>query len=161
MFINENARYSITEIMPLIEEYINAGTDVRIHVSGISLTPILHDRRDTVVLSVPQNIKKYDIVLHKRANGQYILHRIIKKKGNTLTIAGDFETEKEYPVYTDAVIAKVTAFVRNGKSYTPDDFVIKLYSFLWVLIFPFRHKVLYLLNVLRGNIDVKTKEKHN
>ena len=162
MFINENARYSINELMPLIKEYISAGTDVRLHVSGISMTPILHDKRDTVVLSKPDKIKKYDIVLHQRENGQYIMHRIIKKRGDVLTIAGDFEIEKEYPVYTDAVIAKVTSFVRNGKSYTPNDFVIRLYSFIWVLIFPFRYMVLNLLNRVRkvaGN--AKNKKKCN
>lgn len=162
MFINENARYSINELMPLIKEYISAGTDVRLHVSGISMTPILHDKRDTVVLSKPDKIKKYDIVLHQRENGQYIMHRIIKKRGDVLTIAGDFEIEKEYPVYTDAVIAKVISFVRNGKSYTPNDFVIRLYSFIWVLIFPFRYMVLNLLNRVRrvaGN--AKNKKKCN
>ncbi len=162
MFIDENARYSINELMPLIKEYINAGTDVRLHVSGISMTPILHDKRDTVVLSKPQKLKKYDIVLHQRENGQYIMHRIIKKRGDILTIAGDFEIEKEHPVYTDAVIAKVTSFVRNGKTYTPEDFIIRLYSFIWVLIFPHRYRVLNLLNwVRRIAKNAKNAKKRN
>jgi len=149
MIVNENGNYSINELMPLIKECLASGSDVRMQVTGISMTPILHNLQDTVVLSKPDNIKKYDIVLHRRENGQYILHRIIKKRGNVLTIAGDFETEKEHPVYEDMVIAKVTSFCRNGKDYTPDDFIIKLYSHLWVFIFPFRHQVLYILNVIR------------
>ena len=63
MFINENANYSINDIMPLIEESIKAGQSVRMQVSGISMTPILHDIRDTVVLEKAKEIKKYDIVL--------------------------------------------------------------------------------------------------
>ena len=149
MIVNENANYSINDLIPVIESCIASGSSVRMQVTGISMTPILHNLKDTVVLSKADTIKKYDIVLHKRANGQYILHRVIAKKGNVLTIAGDFETEKEYPVYEDMVIAKVTSFCRNGRNYTPEDFIIKLYSRLWVLIFPIRHQVLYTLNVMR------------
>ena len=128
MIVNENANYSINDLIPVIESCIASGSSVRMQVTGISMTPILHNLKDTVVLSKADTIKKYDIVLHKRVNGQYILHRVIAKKGNVLTIAGDFETEKEYPVYED---------------------MVKLYSRLWVLIFPIRHQVLYTLNVMR------------
>ena len=154
MFINENAAYSINDLMPLISASLDAGQKVRMKVSGISMTPILHDVRDTVVMEKPQKIKKYDIVLHKRANGQYILHRVVAKKGNVLTIAGDFETEKEYPVYEDQVIAVVTSFCRNGKNYRVTDFIIQLYSRVWVLIFPQRQNVLYLINVIRRKLHV-------
>ncbi len=154
MFINENAAYSIKDLMPLIKESIEAGQRVRMQVSGISMTPILHDMRDSVVLENPKEIKKYDIVLHQRTNGQYILHRIIKKRGNVLTIAGDFETEKEYPVYEKQVVAKVVSFCRNGKEYKVTDFIIWLYSRLWVFIFPQRQNVLYLLNVIRRKLHV-------
>lgn len=154
MIINENGNCSINDLMPVIEECIKNGSKVRMKVTGISMTPILHNLRDTVVLSSADSIRKYDIVLHRRENGQYILHRVIAKKGKVLTIAGDFETEKEYPVYEDMVIAKVTAFCRNGKDYTPDDFIIKLYSRIWVLIFPIRQQVLYILNLLRRIVHV-------
>ncbi len=154
MFINENAAFSINDLMPLIEDSLKCGQKVRMQVSGISMTPILHDVRDSVVLEKAEKVKKYDIVLHRRENGQYILHRIIKKKGNVLTIAGDFETEKEYPVYESQVIAKVTGFRRNGKDYKVTDFIIRLYSRLWVLIFPQRQNVLYLINVIRRKLHV-------
>ena len=154
MFINENAAFSINDLMPLIEESIKSGQKVKMLVSGISMTPLLHDVRDAVVLEKPDKLKKYDIVLHRRENGQYILHRIIKKKGDVLTIAGDFETEKEYPVYENQVIAKVTSFRRNGKEYKVTDFIIRLYSRLWLLIFPQRQNVLYLINVIRRKLHV-------
>jgi signal peptidase I len=154
MFINENAAFSINDLMPLIEESIKSGQKVKMQVSGISMTPLLHDVRDAVVLEKPDKLKKYDIVLHRRENGQYILHRIIKKKGDVLTIAGDFETEKEYPVYENQVIAKVTSFRRNGKEYSVTDFIIRLYSRLWLFIFPQRQNVLYLINVIRRKLHV-------
>lgn len=154
MIVNTNGRYSINELIPLIEECLASGGSVRIGVTGISMTPLLHNLRDTVVLKKPDRISKYDIVLHKRKNGQYILHRVIAKKGDILTIAGDFETEKEYPVSTDDVLAKVVSFCRNGKEYSADDFIIRLYAVLWVFIFPFRHQVLYLINFIRRRLHV-------
>lgn len=157
MVINENANYSINDIAPLIEECIARGSRIRIKVSGISMTPLLHNIKDSVVLAPKGDIKKYDIVLHKRENGQYILHRIVKKRGDVLAIAGDFETEKEYPVHTDAVIARVVSFCRNGREYSPEDFIIKLYSRIWVFIMPVRQQVLYGFNVLRRLFHVKRK----
>lgn len=154
MIVNENANFSTKDILPLVEECIKNGQKVKMQVAGISMTPILHDIRDTVVLRKADSVKKYDIVLYRRENGQYILHRVIGKKKNLLTMAGDFETEKEYPVNEDRVIAKVISFCRNGKNYSPDDFIIRLYSVLWVLIFPHRQRVLYLLNVIRRKLNV-------
>ncbi len=149
MIINENANYSEKDVMPLVEECIAGGMDVRMRVSGISMTPILHNIKDSVVLSKADKVKKYDIVLYKRANGKYILHRIIGRKKGAFVMAGDFETDKEYPVYENMIIAKVISFRRNGKDYTPEDFVIRLYSVLWVLVFPVRHWLLYTLNCIR------------
>ncbi len=157
MIVNENANYSINDVGPLIEECISTGTMIRLKVSGISMTPLLHNLKDSVVLSPAEKVRKYDIVLHKRENGQYILHRIIKKRGDVLTIAGDFEVEKEYPVSADAVIAKVVSFCRNGKEYKTDDFIIKLYSRIWVFIFPIRHQVLWGFNQIRRLVHVKRK----
>ncbi len=149
MIINENANYSEKDVMPLVEECLACGMDVRMKVSGISMTPILHNIKDSVVLTKTDRVKKYDIVLYKRTNGKYILHRIIGRKKGAFVMAGDFETEKEYPVYEDMIIAKVTSFCRNGKDYKPEDIVIRLYSVIWVLVFPVRQWILYMLNCIR------------
>ena len=149
MFIDNNARYSINDIVPLIKECISEGKKVNMRVTGISMSPLLHNRRDTVVLERADNLKKYDIVLHERKDGTYILHRIIKKKGDVLTIAGDFEIEKEYPVYTSQVIAKVSSFVRNGVYHDANEAFFRFYAIVWVAIFPFRIRALALLQFVR------------
>ena len=47
--------------------------------SGSSMLPLIRPDRDTVVIKrrIP---KKYDVVLYKRDNGKYILHRVLKIK---------------------------------------------------------------------------------
>ncbi len=136
---------SIRDIAPLIETAVSSGKEAKLTVTGYSMYPIFRSERDNVVLTAPNCLKKYDVVLYRRANGEYVLHRIIKISGDTLTIAGDNELVKEYPVYSSQVIAKMKSFVRNGREYPASAFWYRAYSVLWLIIFPLRHKTAWLL----------------
>ena len=140
--------FSINDLIPIIKDAIADGGSIRLTVTGISMSPLLINRRDSVVLSEPKDIKKYDIVLHQRANGNYILHRVIAKKGDVLTIAGDNEIKKEKNVDISCVIGKVVSFTRKGKNYTGNELWYKIYSRVWLLIFPFRYHVMALLRAI-------------
>lgn len=142
MIAHNNTSYSINELIGLITESVNSGKRVKIGVTGMSMFPLFKNGRDFVVLEHANCVHKYDIVLHKRESGQYILHRIIKKKGDLLTIAGDFEIQKEYPVNTSQVIARVTGFVRKGKECSCQNPFYRLYSVFWVVVFPVRYILL-------------------
>ncbi len=141
--------FSINDLMPVIKETIASGGSIRFTVTGISMSPLLINRRDSVVLSSPCNINKYDIVLHQRENGDYIVHRVIGKKGDMLTIAGDNEIKKEKDVNISCVIGKVVAFTRKGKNYTGNELWYKIYCRVWLLIFPFRYHVMALIRAIR------------
>ena len=76
-----------TKIIPnsaalkIIEEYINAGMSVKLKVRGNSMSPLLLDGIDSVMLH-PCNateLKHQEIILF-RYNGSFILHRIIQIK---------------------------------------------------------------------------------
>ncbi|MBQ4527661.1 MAG: S24/S26 family peptidase [Clostridia bacterium] len=128
----------MTDIAPHIEEAIAHGKKVKLTVTGNSMYPLFKDRRDRAVLSPIEKLKKRDVVFYKRQNGQYVLHRIVKKKGNMLTIAGDNETVKEYQVNVSDCIAVMESFERNSKESNVSDLWYKVYSFFWVAFFPFR-----------------------
>ncbi len=130
------------ELGPFIEENIKSGKKVNLTVTGDSMYPLFKSRIDTVVLDKTKNPGKYDIVFYKRDNGRYILHRILKEKKGAFVIAGDNETKKEYPVRKDQIIAKVTGFVRKGKSHSADELFYRVYAFVWVNLFPIRHIIL-------------------
>jgi hypothetical protein len=138
MIIN-SFKPSMHEIAPFIKDAIDAGKDVRLTVTGFSMYPLLRGGSDDVILTKADKIKKYDVVLFERENGEYIFHRVIKKKGSVLTIAGDNETKKEYPVLEERVIASMKAFVRSGKTHSVSALWYRLYSFVWLFIFPLRH----------------------
>ena len=148
-------RPPIETIVPLLIEEINAGKEVKIAVTGFSMYPLLRGGSDEVLLSKPENLKVLDVVFFKRDNGQYVLHRIIRKNGDILTIAGDNETKPEYPVYISDCIGKMTAFIRSGKLYSADKLSYRLYSRFWKLIFPFRRilvKAIRIAGKLRAKI---------
>ena len=109
---------SMNQIIPLITDAVSSGKDIKLTVTGYSMYPLLESMSDSVVLTKPGKISKYDVVLFKRADGSHILHRVIKIKNGVMTIAGDNETKKEYPVYEKDVEAKMKAFERNGKYHT-------------------------------------------
>ena len=124
---------------PFIEERISKGSDINLTVTGDSMYPLFRSRIDTVLLTAPENIKKYDIVFYKRKNGSYILHRILKIKNGQLCIAGDNETVKEFPVNYDQLIGKVKSFTRKGKTHSVNELWYKFYSCMWCIFFPYRY----------------------
>ena len=130
---------SIKELAPFIEDAISKGKEVRLTVTGFSMYPLFRSGTDDVVLKKPDILKKYDVVLFKRSDGSFIFHRIIKIKGDVLTIAGDNETKKETPVYISDVIAVMKCFYRADKIHTTNEIWYKFYSRLWLFIFPLRH----------------------
>lgn len=121
-----------------ITDSISKGQEVNLTVTGDSMYPLLKSRVDTVVLAMPKTLKKRDIVFYKRNNGFYILHRVLKIKKGVLTIAGDNEMEKEFPIYENQVIGVVKSFKRKGRNYSVTEPWYKLYSFIWCLFFPIR-----------------------
>lgn len=60
-----------------------------VRVTGMSMWPLLHHLRDGVILIPPHEIRRGDIVLFARESGRYALHRVIEKKGEIFTMAGD------------------------------------------------------------------------
>ena len=57
--------------------------------SGISMKPMLRDRRDTVVIApVSGRLKKYDVALY-RYKGKYLLHRVVKVLPDSYVCCGD------------------------------------------------------------------------
>lgn len=115
--MNEKMRVNLSELLPIIEEQLNAGKEVCFSPNGTSMLPMLHPGRDSVFLkSPPSDLKKYDLPLYRRADGQFVLHRIVKvKKNGTYIMCGDNQFVREYGIKNNQIIGIVTGFVRNGK----------------------------------------------
>lgn len=139
----------LEQLLPLIEETLGKGNTVRFSPRGISMLPMLRQRRDTVILSpVVGELKKYDIPLYRRDNGAFVLHRIVEV-GDALTCVGDNQYDFERGIRRDQVIGVVTAFTRDGKTVEVTDFRYQLYCRLWHWSRPVRHLLGRMKGVLR------------
>lgn len=121
----------LEQLMPLIREQLAAGKNVRFAPRGVSMLPMLRQGRDKVILSpVTGRLKKYDLPLYQRDNGQYVLHRIVKV-GDTYTCIGDNQYELERGIRQDQIIAVVTAFTRDDREIPVTDLGYRIYCRAW------------------------------
>lgn len=110
---------------------------------GVSMWPLLRQDRDLMVIERKEEgcLKKYDAVLFKRKNGQYVLHRILKIKAEDYLIVGDNCFQKEY-VKEEQILGVLKAVVRNGKTILVTNKWYLLYVHIWCDFFPLRALIL-------------------
>lgn len=83
-------------------------------INGISMLPMLEAGKDAVELvAVNDRLKKYDLVLFQRRNGQLVLHRIIAVKKKHYLICGDNSIAVE-KVPADWILAVASGFYKDG-----------------------------------------------
>lgn len=107
---------------------------------GMSMYPMLKNRRDTIVvrpLEKGERLKKFDIPLYRRGE-KYILHRIIKVLPDGYNILGDNCGNIEKNIPDSAVIGVLREYYRADKKKSLDSFGYKLYARVWYLLMPIR-----------------------
>lgn len=82
---------------------------------GVSMRPMLTQRTEQLLIEVikePLNVN--DVVLYKRANGQYVLHRIVRDCKAYYLIRGDncYGNEKVFP---QQIIGILKGFYKGDK----------------------------------------------
>ena len=107
---------------------------------GVSMLPLLRQDRGVLVIEKrgEGRCAKYDAVLFKRDNGQYILHRILRVLPQGYLIAGDHNTFLERDVTDRMILGVMTQIIRDGKSIRPQDWRYRLYVYLWCAPWPLR-----------------------
>lgn len=146
----------------IISMQLAVGGRANLTVTGSSMLPMLHHRKDSVTL-IPADgkQKKGDVILYRRENGRYILHRIIAADQDGYICCGDNQAEKE-PVSREQVIAVVDGFVRKGRVYKTDAPGYRLYTAVWVDLFLLRRYYIKLrrqLGRLRRKILTNNRRK--
>ena len=143
---NEKHITSLDDLMPLIRQQLAEGKSVSFTPTGISMMPMLHHNRDSVVISpVIGELKLYDIALYQRDNGDYVLHRmvgtsIVADEGSAAyTMLGDNQFIKEYGIRDDQIIGVVTEFTRDGRVHKVDEIGYKAYCRVWYHSRQFRY----------------------
>ena len=142
---------SFAELMPLIEDSFKQGMTVFITVTGCSMSPLFRHKRDSVTLAPcdPSSLKRGDVPLYRRDNGQYVLHRIVRVLPDTFTLVGDAQTELEIGLPKQNVCAVMVGFTRKGKVVSCSNVLYRAYSWLWMLLRPVRPLLFKIARQLR------------
>lgn len=105
---------TVAEMLPLIEEAIESGGVFTLYPKGDSMKPLLRMGKDAVELCAADGATVGDIVLFRRENGQFVLHRIVDEKPDGYVFCGDNQCVLEGGIKREQFVAKVGAVLRDG-----------------------------------------------
>ena len=118
---------------------------------GLSMWPMLKNRRDRVVLrplEEGERLKRGDVPLYRHPSGKYILHRILRVEADgTYIIRGD-NTYALERVPKEWIVGVLKEFYRKGKHVSVESRGYRLYATLWRLIFPVRYLLFWARRIL-------------
>lgn len=131
------------EYLTALCELIRQGHEVSIPVAGGSMTPFLGDGRDQVYARAPwRPVRRGDIVLYRRKNGAYVLHRVYRVHGSgeeaAFDLIGDAQDKIERNIQRKQIFAVVTRARRKGKLIEPGGFYWWFFQFIWIRLVPVR-----------------------
>lgn len=147
------------ELSGLLRLQIDRGGSAPLTVTGFSMLPMLANRRDRVYLTrLTHDPRRGDVILYRRENGQYVLHRVIYPEDLLgCQCCGDNSWTLELVHRTD-ILGIVHAFQRKGKDYTVRAPAYRLYSYLWTSLFPFRRPLIHSRRLL-GRLKRTLRQK--
>lgn len=120
---------------------------------GVSMLPLLRENKDVMVIEKKEEgqLKNHDVVLFKRKNGQYVLHRILEVRSDDYWIVGDNCIYGEY-VKEEQIIGVLKSVVRDGKKISVDCLNYRIYVWIWCLLFPVRIRYKKVKSIIRSII---------
>ena len=142
-------KQSSAEAMPQILQKLQSNQPCTLWITGTSMVPFLRSEKDAVLLKAfAGEAQKGDILLFKRPNGQYVLHRVHKiDKTGAYHLCGDNQTSME-PVVPEQILAIVTQIQRKGRKFSSSHWLWRLLSGLWMTLFPLRPILLPIMHGL-------------
>ena len=130
-------------LMPEYETLLKEGVELPLVISGGSMRPFLVPGRDSVMLNAPDRaLRRGDIVFYRRKGGAYILHRLLRVRGDRCWMVGDAQTVVEGPLDRSCIFAYVTRVQRKGGVEKPGTFWWEFFEHTWLVLRPMRHVIM-------------------
>lgn len=125
---------SISTLAPVFEEMLQSGKAITFIPDGYSMRPMLQPRQSKVVIIKPDRpVRKHDIALFRRSDGQLVLHRVVRRRGEWLTMCGDGQIEMEKGIHASQVLGVLKGYSRGGQYVEPSGIKYALYCrTLWL-----------------------------
>ncbi|GHV26572.1 hypothetical protein FACS18948_2520 [Clostridia bacterium] len=141
--------------MEEIRRQITNGQTVPVTVTGGSMTPLLRDRRDGIILAKIEQWppKIGEIIFCQRVDSSPVMHRVIGHIGRGVVLNGDGQTWIEGPIYEEQALARVQTIRRASRFIDADAPLLRCYSVLWLWLKPARKTIFRLYRIIfRRNI---------
>ena len=142
--MNTEIKVRLDSIYDVMEEMLSLGKEVTFTTNGDSMLPLLLSGESVTLKRFPK-YKKGDVVLFRKKDGGFVLHRIIKTNGNVVFTQGDALLGRDEPFDKDAIIGKAIEFLKKDKT-------VKIQSFSYLL-----YKFIYMSNIGRALRKIKRK----
>lgn len=141
------------EYVSVLREISEEGKTVSMLIAGSSMSPFLCHNRDYIYFTRPERkLQRGDMVFYQRDSGQYVMHRIYRKREDSYYMIGDAQTEIEGPLRRDQIFALVIQVKRKGKIIRPGNFWWEFFEHVWIRIIPLRRSVLKLYAAVTGRL---------
>lgn len=151
-------QFSLSELEPIIDEVLLSGADVTFVASGVSMQPYIKDKIDKVTITnLSSDPQKGDVVLYKRENGRFVLHRIVGVGEQGYIMRGDNQWFCEYPIKKESIKAILKSVEHNGKVRMTNGLQSKLY-YKFLALIRFKLKVMNFIKY-RYNKHFKSRSK--
>ena len=99
------------------EEALEKTPFLIVNTIGTSMLPLIKEGENQVkLIKVNRSLTKGDVLLYKRSDGTYVLHRLIRIKRSGLVMCGDNHAHLEKGVKQEQVIAIMDGFFK-GEEY--------------------------------------------
>lgn len=132
---------TLSQIYDIMVEMLDSGGTVNFNPNGTSMLPTISNHGDRVVLKKPEGrLKKYQLPLYRRKDGQFVLHRVVRVYDDSYGMCGDNQWHIEKGVKDSQIVGLVTQINRKGKIIDVEKSLFyKAYVVFWVNIMPLRH----------------------
>ena len=130
-------KISLSELFPTITAMLETGGEFLFYPDGESMLPTIRSGRDGVVLCRAEEIKRGDLLLYRRGDGSFVLHRLVKiRKNGSFIMRGDNQYINEYGIKKDNVVGKVCAIMRGKKRISTFSLSFRAKSSLRLFFYP-------------------------
>ncbi len=144
------------------QSVLNEKGFIVVNITGTSMLPLLKENRNTVLLIKPNRpIRKKDVLLYKRLDGTFVLHRLLKIKNNSYVMCGDHQWQLEYNVQKNQIIGVMEGYYRKEKYISIASKMYRIYCFFhtktrWCRYL--RDKIIRVLVKFKKLFNKKSKE---
>lgn len=113
--------------------------------SGYSMRPFIRSGEDLVYIRAKgaQRCRVRDVVLYKRDDGTYVLHRIMKVREQDYVMCGDNCWQLEPGIREDQVLGVLTKLIRNGQETDVNAPGYRTLTLLWWALYVPRAAIIF------------------